>query len=306
MDWDDLKYFLSVSHSQTLSEAANKLAVNQTTVSRRIKRLQDKLGVRIYHHNANGMDITNAGEEVSAAAQQIESIVASLQRKLLGLDERLSGPLRITTVEYIASFENQLFKSFMQRYPGVELEISANEETEDLVRGDADVALRWTNDPAQHLVGRKLCRAEFALYQRAEQQSWQDTTEINQLPWIAWDQACEAKLTDAWMKQHVPEASVHCRTNSALAMYHAVKSGLGVAFLPCAYADPDPELVRLRDIEFDFGMDIWTLTHPDLRGTAKVRAFTDHAQRYFARQQQRYAGKIITKSMDSAATEMLD
>lgn len=301
MDWDDLKYFLAVTRSDTISDAAAKLSVNQTTVSRRLKRFQHDIGVRLLHHNTAGFDITHAGTQVSQAAQQIETIIAALQRKLSGLDERVAGTLRITTVEYMASLEGELFKSFIQAYPELALEISTSESNEDLLRGDADIALRWTNNPSEHLVGRKLCRAEFALYGHSRQFDKHqaiplDSAALSEKPWLAWDESCGAKITDAWMKRQVPDAVIHCRINSAMAMYHAVKSGLGIAFLPCAYADTDTQLHRLRDVEKGFGMDIWALTHPDQRSAAKIRAFFQHAEQYFSAHRQRYAGRQTPSS----------
>jgi len=296
MDWDDLKYFLALTRSHTLSEAADKLSVNQTTVSRRLKKFQQDVGLRLLQHNNPGVETTRAGAAVSQAAQQIEAIIASLERKLSGMDEQITSTLRINTVEYLASFENQLFKSFIQRFPDLSLEISTCASSDDVLCGDADIALRWTNQPAEHLVGRKLCRAEFALYDRKQsdlvldQETHCNIDNLKKRPWIGWDQTSDATSTEAWMKTQVPDAVVNCRINSPLAMYHAVKSGLGIAFLPCAYADPDPQLQRLRDVEEGFGTDIWVLTHPDMRSAAKIRAFIKHAESYFEAQRQRYAG----------------
>jgi len=295
MDWDDLKYFLALTRSQTLSEAAEKLSVNQTTVSRRLKKLQRNVGMRLVHNHNGGIEATLVGAEVTQAALQIESIIASLQRKLASLDEQITGTLRISTPEYLASFENQLFKSFMQRYPQLALEISATAGNNEPLSGDSDIALRWTNQPAEHLVGRKLCRAEFALYDhnpKVMAENPAPNNKLNNKQWIAWEESYAAEITNAWMKRQVPDAVINCRINSALAMYHAVKSGLGIAFLPCAYADPDPLLYRLRDVEKGLGIDIWALTHPDLRGVAKIRAFFQHAEHYFASQRHRYAGRL--------------
>lgn len=69
-----------------------------------------------------------------------------------------------------------------------------------------------------------------------------------------------------------------------------VKAGIGLAFLPCGYADRDPGLRRLRPPEPGFGMDVWVLTHADLRNTARVRAFTDHAAAFYTARRAAFAG----------------
>ena len=315
MDWDDLKYFLALTRSQTLSEAADKLSVNQTTVSRRLKKFQRDVGLRLLRHNNNGIDTTRAGAEVSDAAKQIESIISALERKLSGLDQHITGVLRISADEYMATFENQLFKSFMQRHPKLALEINNRQNDEKLLQGNVDIALCWTNQPAENLVGRKLCRAEFALYRAHQSERAAENfatpsglqKPLSQQSWLVWDQSCNAKLTEDWIHQQLPNTAINCRINSAAAMYHAVKSGLGIAFLPCAYADPDPQLQRLRNVEKDFGMDIWALTHPDLRGAGKISAFIQHAERYFAEHQHRYAGCLEKRQQrDSRAHTALE
>ena len=296
MDWDDLKFFYAVANSETLSAAANKLGVNQTTVSRRLQHLQDQLGVRLLNRTPRGMEKTNAGDEVFAAAEELERIVADLERRLYGQDERLTGDLRVTTIEYMAAFESPLFIAFKDAYPGVDLGLTANEVTENLRRHEADVAIRWTNHPSDDLVGRKLCRAEYALYESTLTSVPSDNhanPDLESRAWLSWDEDCDARITHAWMRRHVPKAPIQCRTNSAMAMFHGVKAGMGIGFLPCAYADPDPQLRRLRPVEPGFGMDVWILTHPELRGTVRVKAFTEHAVRYFDFHKRRYAGLSI-------------
>jgi DNA-binding transcriptional LysR family regulator len=76
------------------------------------------------------------------------------------------------------------------------------------------------------------------------------------------------------------------------ARHHAaIKTGIGIGCMPCAYGDADPTLRRLRAVELGFAMDIWVLTHPDLRGSARVRAFLDHATAYFEAKRDRFAGR---------------
>ena len=92
------------------------------------------------------------------------------------------------------------------------------------------------------------------------------------------------------MNEHAAEARVACRYEDLLSMYAALRVGAGIGFLPCAFADPDPELVRLRPVQAGFGYDIWCLAHPDLSATARVRTFIEHARAYFEARAALYAG----------------
>jgi DNA-binding transcriptional LysR family regulator len=293
MDWDHLRFFLAAARSKTLSGAARQLGVNQTTVTRRLESLEGELGVRLFDRAPGGIVTTQAGADILRVAERLEDDVATLERQVLGRDARLTGQLRVTTIDLVAWFEPELFESFAQRYPGVDLELAVGDSPRNLTRREADVAIRWTDAPPEHLVGHRVVRAEYALYAAVPLlERFPRGSELHDYPWLAWDATADARRTAAWMRQHVPQAKIVCRYDMAVAMYAAVKAGMGVSFLPCAYADPDPALERLRTVEPGFGMDVWVLTHPDLRGSARIRAFMAHASAYFEARRVSYAGRV--------------
>ena len=282
MDWDHLRFFLAAARSKTLSGAAKQLGVNRTTVTRRLESLESELGVQLFDRTPGGIVTTQAGADILRVAERVEDDVATLERQVLGRDARLTGELRVTTVDLVALFEAELFGSFGQRYPGIALELSVGDFPRNLTRREADIAIRWTATPLEHLVGHRLVPAEYALYGAVSLlEQFPRDAALDAYPWLAWDAAADARVTAAWMRQHVPQANIVCRYDMAVAMYAAVKAGTGVSFLPCAYADPDPALKRLRAVEPSFGIDVWILTHPDLRGSARIRAFMAHASSYF-------------------------
>lgn len=292
MDWDHLRFLLAAAQAKTLSGAARQLGVNQTTVTRRLESLENELGVRLFDRTSSGLVATPAGAEILRVAERVGDDVAALERQVLGKDARLTGELRVTTVDLVALFEVALFESFAQRYPGIGLELAVGYFPRNLTRREADVAIRWTDSPPGHLVGQHVARAEYALYGAASLlERFPRNAALQDYPWLAWDVAAEARLTAAWMRQHVPQAHIVCRYDMAVALHAAVRAGLGLGFLPCAYADDDPALRRLRPVEPDFGMDVWVLTHPDLRGTARVRAFLEHAAAHFGARRKAYAGR---------------
>lgn len=289
MDWNDLPVLLAIARSSSLTEAAVLLGVNQTTVTRRLEALETATGSRLVERSKQGVSLTASGERALAAVEQMEGLALELERSLLGGDARLSGSLRVTTTDTIAVYDAALFTSFSERYPEVELQVATGYRQQSLSRRQADVALRWSNRPEPHLLGRKLVRVDYALYgaqclvARVGRRA-----ALKKFPWIAWDPGSGARVTDAWVQKEVPEARVLCRYDSALAMHAAVKSGAAVAFMPCAYAERTEGLVRLRPVEKSFSYDIWSLTHPDLANTARVRAFMSHAGEYFEGERARF------------------
>jgi DNA-binding transcriptional LysR family regulator len=291
LDWDDLRVFLAVARSKTLSGAARNLDVNQTTVTRRLEALETRLGTRLFDRSPTGVTPTSAATEVLAVAERVEDNVASIERQLIGQDMRLTGELRVTTIDMCAVYDVELFETFAQRYPEIELELSVGYFPRNLTRREADVAIRWTDRPPEHLVGHQVATAEYAIYAaKSLRARYPAKVAPGDFLWVDWDIANKARVTAQWMRDHIPETQVVCRYDMALALHAAIRGGMGVGFMPCAYGDADPSLQRIRPVEPGFGMEIWLLTHPDLRSTARVRAFMEHAAAYFRSRQQRFEG----------------
>lgn len=292
MNWDDLRFLLALSRAGSLSQAAIELSVNHSTVSRRIHSLEEQVGTRLFDKTSDGYAVTTAGEELQRVAERIENELHGLDRAVLGQDERLSGSLRFTTVDVAAAIHAPDITSFTRRYPQIDLEAVVDNSLRSLTRREADVALRMSNEPPETLIGRRVARAEFALYgARSLVERMGRDRDLGDYPWLAWDASMGAKLTERWMQRHVPNARICCRLDSAMFFLAAVEAGMGVAFLLCHAGDSRPSLERLRPVEPGFGMDMWLLTHPDLRHTARVRAFMNHMAGAVAAHGDRYAGK---------------
>jgi DNA-binding transcriptional LysR family regulator len=288
MDWDHLRFFLATSRFETLTDAARQLGVNQTTVTRQLQAFQSSIGTQLFDRTVEGLVMTQAGEDVLAAAEQIEDVIAALDRRVHGRDARLSGRLSVTTVDMVGAYDAGLFKHFAERYPDIELELYVDDAQRSLTRREADVAIRWTDTPAEHLVGRRLVRAAYAPYGSVDLVGAKPKRPLASYPWLAWHPVKGARVSDAWMRKRVPDATIVCRFDSAIAMHAAVRAGMGVALMPCAYTAGDPGLRQLARIQPELGFDLWVLTHPDLRRSARVRAFLEHTADYFATHRARF------------------
>jgi len=228
---------LAVARGGSLNEAAAMLGINQTTVSRRLDQLEAQTGCRLVERDRTGARLTPSGEEAVLLIEQMEGVALDLERSLLGGDARLSGTLRVTTTDTIAFYEPRLFTSFGERYPDVELIVGTGYAEQSLAKRAADVALRWTNRPGEHLFGRKMTRVEYALFGAKRLAKKVGSRDLGKYPWVAWDPGSGARLTEKWMAENVPEARIVCRYDSAISMHAAVLAGAGLAFIPCAFAD---------------------------------------------------------------------
>ncbi|MFP7571771.1 LysR family transcriptional regulator [Marivita sp. S2033] len=270
-NWDDLRVFLAVARAGSLSGAARSLGVNHSTVFRRIAGVEDRLGVRLFERLPTGYALTAAGEEALGLVERIEADVTTLDRTVTGQDLRLSGSVRITATDMLAFWllPDHLAR-FRKSYPGIEVEIVVGNETLNLSRRETDVALRIGNTPPETLVGRRVGRLDFAVYGAPEYCASHPDADLAKHDWIGFDSA-HAPLSRE-LEKLVPGIRPSIRSNSVACAVRLAKAGLGLAVLPCAIAELKADLIRVCELPNTFGLDLWLLTHEDLRHTARIRA----------------------------------
>lgn len=273
-NWDDLRVFLAVARSGSLSGAARSLQVNHSTVFRRIAGLEDTLDVRLFERLPTGYVLTPVGEEMLRIVEEIEDGVATLNRTVTGQDLRLSGTVRLTAVDMLAFWLLPApLQAFRVAFPGIEVEIVVGNEALNLSRRETDIALRIGNTPPETLVGRRVGRLDFAVYAAPGYCAANPTADLAHHSWIGFDNA-HAPLTRQ-LDLLLPGVRPGFRTNSVACAVRMAKAGLGLAILPCAIAEQKPDLTRVAELPGGFGLDLWLLTHEDLRHTARIRAVMD-------------------------------
>jgi DNA-binding transcriptional LysR family regulator len=276
--WDDLRYALALARGGTLSAAAERLGVSHTTVSRRLRALEERVGATLFEVGPEGYAATAAGEDLVAVAARLEAETLALESRVLGRDERLAGALRVSVMELVLRGFHRAFGSFVAAHPEVALTVTATDDEVSLTRREADVALRLNNTPPEHLVGRRLGGVQFDVYaSRALVDRVGADAPLGAYPWIAWDERLNAQWLDAWLAEHAPGARVVLRVDTgAAAMHDLIAAGAGVQFLARFEGEADPSLVCLGPGDPFARRDLWILTAPELRHTPRVRAFMDH------------------------------
>jgi DNA-binding transcriptional LysR family regulator len=276
LDWNDLRYLLAVAEHGSLSGAARALAVNHSTVLRRIGRFEDQLAVRLFERLPSGYALTAAGEALANSARQISDTVTSVERRIVGQDLRLSGHVRVTTTDTLALFIlPAMVARFRAAHPEVQIELAAGNPQADLTRRDADVAVRPTQRPPDHLIGRKVCRVAYAPYASPSYLEHQRArTALPKHIWVAPDESMASSVVGSYVQRRLQGAAISFRANSLALLAKAAEAGLGVAMLPC-YLGESVGLTRIRDPLNEVSTDLWLLTHADLRKTGRVRALVD-------------------------------
>lgn len=294
MDWDDLRYVLAVGNAGSLAGAARTLGVNHTTVLRRIGAFEQRLGVRLFERLPTGYVLTAGGEQLIAAARNIDATVTTLERKLAGQDLRLAGTIRVTTTDTVmGSILPEILAEFRHSHPGIQVEIAVSNLMFNLTKREADVAIRPAADPPETLIGRRISGIAFAVYGSTDYLARRGKKQkLAEHQWVAPDESLSGTAVAQWMRAQLPQAEITLAADSLLALRQAAQAGLGLVALPCYLGDTSPDLVCVHQPIPELETALWILTHSDLRHTARVRAFTEFAGNAFARRRELLEGAL--------------
>ncbi len=274
MNWNDVKLFLALVRGGTVRKAAVKAGVSHSTVARRIEAFEKKLGVRLFERLADGYTLTQPGEDMLRAAENVENELDALERRIVGQDRRLAGNIRFTMIDVLAtSFLMPHLTQFSHTYPDIDLEVVITYEALDLSQREADIALRFVQNPPQHLIGRRLMTAEFMPYASVEYLKHHSLQDPVSDRWIGFE---SQSAFPKWVREsNFPNIPAKGVFSSLLLQLEAAKTGMGIGMLPSFLGDDEPNLRRLPHGEVTQSIDLWLLTHRDLRTTARIRVFSD-------------------------------
>jgi DNA-binding transcriptional LysR family regulator len=275
--WDDYRYVQAVAETKSLAGAADLLGVNHSTVFRRINTIEEALGARLFERGRGGYALTPAGEEMVALAARMNDEITTFERRIAGRDVKPSGELRITINDtMMAHLMTPVFSSFLKACPDVRLDIVVTNAALNLSKRDADIAIRATAAPPENLVGRRVATAAWAVYGPLRFRN-RDLVDLFSERWVGLGDNLSHIVPSKWLAEHVAPERVVMRINTVLGLAEAIESEVGLGLLPCFIGDTLTNLVALSEPLGDLGSSLWLLTHPDLRQSARVRAFMDHA-----------------------------
>ena len=279
MDWEDLKTFLAVARAGNLSAGARALGVSQTTMSRRLDGLHERLGVRLLTRTPTGFQLTHAGERILPRIERMEVEALTAERAISGEDERLGGLVRITSVEtFAAHILTPALITLAGRYPDIAIELITDVRPLSLARREADIAIRLAPFEQHEAVVRRIADMAFGLYAAPAYLEQHGTPD-----WIARGagqrlitvQDSLASLPEPqWLRETLPAAETGLAANSRQVQVEACLLGLGLACLP-RYLGDRAGLVRLSPPVEPPRRGVWIGVHRDMRETPRVRVVLD-------------------------------
>ena len=292
VNWDDLKIFLAVARRGSARAAAEQLDIHHSTIARRIEAFESTQNVQLFHRTTTGYRLTPAGESLLASVVRIEQEVNCIERNILGRDAELKGEIRVTMPDVLAA--NLLMPdlvAFMDTYPEIDLKVLVSYSMLSLAKREADVAIRLSDRPAEHLIGRKAIRYHVATYaSKAYLQRYPLPDKTEGAHWIGWDFPMPKA---EWIRQsNFPAVPSRGHFNNVLVQLAAVKAGVGMARLPCFIGDVEPSLQRVPPGNDEPFHDIWILTHKDLLSTARIQVFMDFVAAAFKQKQDLLEGRF--------------
>jgi DNA-binding transcriptional LysR family regulator len=277
--WDDFRLVKAVAEARGMPGAAAELGINHSTVFRRLGQIEEALGTTLFERHRTGYGLTPAGEEMVALAKRLDTDITSFTRKIAGQEIAPEGELRVTTNDsLLIHLLTPLLPKFRATCPDVRLDVVLANQALNLSKRDADVAIRATDNPPENLVGRRVAKIAWALYGRASDFQGTENTEpaaVSERNWVSLGDNLATLKAVQFVQRHVAPERVVYKVDTVLGLAEAVEVGIGIGHLPCFIGDARPGLVRLSAPEPDFAADLWLLTHPDLRHSARVRVFLD-------------------------------
>lgn len=276
LSWDDLQLVGAVAQHGNLTRAAQALGLNHSSVYRRLKKIEARVGVRLFDRSRTHCVPTAAGAEAAAVAADCAERIGNLQLQIAGRDARLSGLIRMTSTDSLLLYGLMpALRGFRERHPDVQLELLAATTQFSLTRREADIAIRPTQAPPQNLVGRPIRDLSFRVYgHRGQWPSGEMLTaeDLGAANWVAPDDSLAAWAGHAWLRERVPASQIVMQVNSLTLLHHAVSSGIGIGVLPDHMGAADRNLRALSEPLPTLAASVWVLTHPELRQVARIRA----------------------------------
>lgn len=274
----DLATILALVRTGTLALAGERLGIDASTVFRSIQRIERGLEQSLFERSRAGFQPSELAQILAEHGERMEAQLESVNSILQVEPEQISGTVKITTTDTILhGLVAPALKALQQSHPLLAYELHTGNELASLTRRDADIAIRATKQPPQHLIGKRVGIIQMALFV-AKDGPVANFKEVEEgkAHWIAPDDVLPDHPAVLWRRQHFPKVSPRYRVNSILTVMELVALGLGIGIVPIFLARLRPDLVQLTEVIDECQTELWLLTHPESRHLRRVATVFRH------------------------------
>lgn len=280
-DWSHYRAFLGVLREGSLSGAARDLGLAQPTLGRQIAELERALGGALFIRSPRGLMPTDVARDIAPHAHAMAAAAGAMMRVASGGASEATGVVRITASEIVgAEVLPSLLAAFHRAHHGVKIELALSNRVEDLLRGEADIAVRMVRPSQQALVARHLGTIGLGLY--AHKHYLAGAPGLSTLAALTKDHALigfdqeTPFLRRLLARLPIGRDDFALRTDSDLGSLAAVRAGFGIGFIQHGIARRDADLVAIFPSEIGFTLEMWLALHEDLRASRRLRLMMDH------------------------------
>ncbi len=278
-DWDNVRFFLAAARSGSLNAAAKTIGASQPTMGRRIAALERNVGAPLFDRHREGLVLTEVGRGILERALAIEEAALALDRTILAPDDGIAGPVRVSATEGLGSlWLTPRLRTIADRHRDLQLELHLDNAPVNLLRREADIALRLSRPSTPDLIARKVGELSFGLFASrgycAEHGEPRSLAELSNHSLV--DVVLRQAAPDqAWHRVLDGEPRIAYSTNSTIAQLAAVRAGYGVSMMPRYVHGYYDDLVELLPGTDWRRRELWLVAHTDLRTSARIRLVFD-------------------------------
>ena len=276
LDWNQLKAFLETAETGSLSAAARRLGLTQPTLSRQVAAIEQRMGVTLFERVGKRMALTPTGLDLLEHARAMGTAAEALAMTATGRSQAVAGVVSISATDVMAThLLPPLVRRLRDQEPGIAIAVIAADAISDLLRREADIAIRHVKPEQPELIARLVREAEANFY---ASEDWvqvhghpRRADEAAHLPFVGSDRSGQYL---SYLRQHglpVKEANFSCYADQSKAHWALVRHGLGIGAMIDEIARDTPGIVRVLDDVPPVRFPIWLVTHRELRTSRRIR-----------------------------------
>ena len=275
--WDDLRLFLAAYRTRSLTQAARRLGLNQSTTSRRLAAFEETLGARLFDRTPEGLVPVELAERLLGPAEQAEAATHEAARVVASGEAAVEGEVRVAVTEGVSYYVlAPAMARLRETHPGVRVTFVISVGVADLTRREADLAIRFARPSRGDLVHKRLWSGEYALFGSPAfaARLGPGPHAIRGLDFVGWDDQTQASIPEARWEA---KAGVRCvvRASSVTTRIALAQAGCGALALARSWGRTLPGLIELESERVEMTADVWLVTHRALRDVPRVRAVWD-------------------------------
>ena len=272
---DKLRIFLSAARKNNIAEAAIDLKLDETTVARRLRRLEEDLGQILFEKHRRGHQLTNAGTQLLEKCEEVELQTGSIFGRKIDNDRNIKGTIRLSAAEgFGANILTKTISKFHKLYPDIEIDLVSGSGFLSLSRREADIAIGLSKPKSKLIISKPLLEYELGLYcsknyEKADSIKDKNDLENHTLIGYVDDLIYAPELR--YFEEVFPYFKPRLRCSSIIAKKNLVEQGVGIAILPNFIADVN--LTRLLSNEISISRTFWLSSHKSIIDTKRYRVF---------------------------------